>query len=598
MTMKIVVANSVGVDANGFHMVHVPSRWSLGVKNFTNCGYYPWQLAYTSSLLKRETSHEIKMLDGVLNAWDFATYLEKLSAEKPDWLIMESSSRTIGEDLRLANAAKDAFGTRLIFTGQHPMAHPDEVLQTADYVCIGEYEFTVLDLVRGKEPKTIPGVYPNGRAELLDIDALPFPEDEDIRRIDYHEPNCRYRQIQMYASRGCPRRCNFCAAATLYYDQLNWRPRKVESVVREIRYLSEKYPEMEGVFFDEEVHNIKKSFNIALAKAIRAANLDHLNYEAMCEYASLDEEALVEMREAGYYKIRVGVETGSDRVAKQMTLGKKHDLNKLRSVLKFGKTLGLLFYGTFSIGGLGASEEEDAKTVDLIAELSAKGWLDEIQVSVNTPQPGTDFHHTALEKGFLSNNLHYNDFDGNEHVVVDYPHYKADRIHAMFQNALAAFDKGKETANGDSFLTAAQESFGQIAPNSKILVMRSVRPWMIQFILQALGTYRSSVTDLLCQNNVEEDFRVSPHVRQTYAYGGGFFSREEIAPELIRQLRGNRYDSILIPMANNHLPGYQNVIDTARDIGPQRLLGVYPDGRVLNLASYPPLIRDTSSCSI
>ena len=46
------------------------------------------------------------------------------STEKPDWLIMESSTRTMREDLRLASALKEAFGTQLIFTGQHPMAHP------------------------------------------------------------------------------------------------------------------------------------------------------------------------------------------------------------------------------------------------------------------------------------------------------------------------------------------------------------------------------------------------------------------------------------------------------------------------------------------
>ena len=55
---------------------------------------------------------------------------------------------------------------------------------------------------------------------------------------------------------------------------------------------------MEGVFFDEEVHNIKKSFNISLAKGIRQAGLNNLKYEAMCEYASLDEEAMEEMRAA------------------------------------------------------------------------------------------------------------------------------------------------------------------------------------------------------------------------------------------------------------------------------------------------------------
>ena len=124
--MKIVVANSVGVDANGYHMVHVPSRWSLGIKNFTNCGYYPWQLAYTSSLLKRETDHQVKFLDGVLMGWDFQTYFSKLKEEKPDWLVMESSSRTIDEDLKLARLQNRHSARRLIFTGQHPMAEPEK----------------------------------------------------------------------------------------------------------------------------------------------------------------------------------------------------------------------------------------------------------------------------------------------------------------------------------------------------------------------------------------------------------------------------------------------------------------------------------------
>ena len=360
--MKIVIANSVGVDSNGYHMVHVPSRWSLGVKNFTNCGYYPWELAYTSSLLKRDTDHDIKFLDGVLNAWDFDTYMQRLREEKPDWLIMESSTRTIGEDLRLAKAAKNEFKTKVIMTGQHPMAHPEEVLKVADFVCIGEYEFAVLDLILGKNPKNIPGVYPNPRGELPDINLLPFPEDDDIRRIDYHEPNCRFKQIQMYGSRGCPRRCNFCAAATLYYDQLNWRPRNVSNIIEEIKVLKKKYPEMEGVFFDEETHNIHKSFNIELAQEIQTAGLGNLKYEAMCEYVSLDEEALTKMKSAGYYKIRFGIETGSDHVAEQMTLGKKHDLEKLRSILNFGKDIGMRFYATISVGGLGSSPEEDQKT--------------------------------------------------------------------------------------------------------------------------------------------------------------------------------------------------------------------------------------------
>ena len=576
--MKVVIANSVGVDSSGYHMVHVPSRWSLGVKNFTNCGYYPWELAYTSSLLKRDTDYDIKFLDGVLNAWDFDSYLERLREEKPDWLIMESSTRTISEDLRLAKAAKDEFKTKIIMTGQHPMAHPEEVLKVADFVCVGEYEFAVLDLILGKDPKNIPGVHPNPRGELLNINLLPFPEDDDIRRIDYHEPNCRFKQIQMYGSRGCPRRCNFCAAATLYYDQLNWRPRNVISIIKEIKVLKEKYPEMEGIFFDEETHNIHKKFNIELAQEIQKAGLDSLKYEAMCEYVSLEEEALVEMKSAGYYKIRFGIETGSNYVAEQMTLGKKHDLQKLRSILKFGQGIGMKFYATISVGGLGSSPEEDQKTVDLVYELSSKNLIHEIQVSINTPQPGTDFYNSCIEKGLLNTRTTNEKFDGNGHVVVEYPNYSAKQIQEKQSEALTAFDLGKANTNKPSFMATAKESLNAIYKNSNVLVLRSARIWMIQSIIEAMNKYRAIRVDLLGQDAVIEEFKSNTGVKKAYSYGDGFFSPETIDSYLINRLNTKAYDFILIPMANNHLEGYQNVTEVARLIEPKFILGIYPEG--------------------
>jgi len=578
--MKIVIANSVGVDTNGYHMVHVPSRWSLGVKNHTNCSYYPWELAYTSSLLKQETNHEIKFLDGVLNAWDFDTYIQRLREEKPNWLVMESSTRTIREDLRLAEAIKKEFKTKVIMTGQHPMANPEEVLKVADFVCVGEYEFAVLDLVRGKDPKIIPGVYPNSRGELPDINLLPFPEDDDVRRIDYHEPNCRFRQIQMYGSRGCPRRCNFCAAATLYYDQLNWRPRNIDSIIQEIKGLKDKYPEMEGIFFDEETHNIQKNFNIQLSQEIKKSGLDDLKYEAMCEYISLDEEALVEMKSAGYYKIRFGIETGSDHVAEQMTLGKKHNIKKLRSILNFGKNIGMLFYGTISVGGLGSSPEEDQKTVDLVYELASNGLMQEIQVSINTPQPGTDFYNSCIEKNLIKTQVTNDNFDGNGHVVVEYPNYRAEEIQKKQHEALDAFDRGKAKTDAKTFMEIAKDSFKSIPQNSTVLVLRSARLWMVQIIITAMNQYRKSNVDLLGQNSIVKELESNSGIDRIYNYGDGFFSLETIESHLMEQLRSKAYEYVLLPMANNHLEGYRNVLDVALSIEPKVILGVYPEGNV------------------
>lgn len=582
--MNIVVANSVGVDQNGYHIVHVPSRWSLGVKNHTNCGYYPWELAYTSSLLKRETDHNVKFLDGILKAWDYETYFAQLEKEQPDWLIMESSSRTWREDKRLALAAKKEFGTRVIFTGQHPMARPDEVSEVADHVCLGEYEFTVLDIIRGKEAAGLPGVYPNDRAGLIDVNALPFPEDSDVSRLDYHEPNCVYRQIQMYGSRGCPRRCNFCAAATLYYDELNWRPRDVHDVVKEIATLHTKYPEMEGVFFDEEAHNIRPNYNIALAQAIRAEGLGHLKYEAMCEYASLDPEAMLEMKQAGYYKIRFGIETGSDAVAKSMTLGKKHDLDKMWRMLRVGKDLGLMFYGTISVGGFGSTEEEDRKTIDLVYDLTSLGLLDEVQVSINTPQPGTDFYESVKAKGWLKEIKSYDDFDGNGQVCVNYPHYPAEKIQASFKAALNAFDTGKEKARSASLKTELEQSLASIEHGSRVLTLRSVRTWMISILLDTLKTKAGQPTDLLGQNTILDQFKENPAVQEIYSYGEGFFSPEHFPLDLESKIKQAAYDWVVVPMANRHMEGYANALGVARRLGGARLMGVFADGSSRELA--------------
>lgn len=497
---------------------------------------------------------------------------------------MESSTRTISEDLRLAEAAKSEFKAKVVMTGQHPMANPEEVLKVADFVCIGEYEFAVLDLVLGKNPKNIPGVYPNPRGELPDINLLPFPEDDDVRRIDYHEPNCRFRQIQMYGSRGCPRRCNFCAAATLYYDQLNWRPRKVSSIIEEIKLLKTKYPEMEGVFFDEETHNIHKSFNIELAREIQKAELNDLKYEAMCEYASLDEEALTKMKAAGYYKIRFGIETGSNHVAEQMTLGKKHDLKKLRSILKFGKDIGMRFYVTISVGGLGSSPEEDKKTVDLVYELASKRLIHEIQVSINTPQPGTDFYNSCIEKNLLKVQTPHEGFDGNGHVVVEYPNYRAEQIQAKQQEVLAAFDRGKSKSDAFLFIDTAKESLKTIPENSNVLVLRSARPWMIQGIIEAMSQHGNIHLDFLGQDAVMKELKSNPGVNSVYSYGDGFFSPKTIDNYLIEQLSSKSYDYILLPMANNHLEGYQNVLDVAQLIESKFIFGIYPEGTILSLA--------------
>jgi len=436
----------VGIDEYGNHIVHFPSRWTASVGKTKCFTYYPYELAYLSSLLKRETDYEIKMVDGNLLQLNADDYIDLLRRHKPDWLIMEPSTIIYKEDSKVALALKKEFGTKLIFTGQHATAFPKETLADGiDYVCIGEYEYTVLDILKNKPPQQILGLYPNPRRPLLDVNDLPFPEDDDICRWNYiNIGGCEYKEIEMFASRGCLMSCVFCVCRHLYYAKPNWRSRKVSNIIEEIKYLHNKYPQMEGIFFDEEEHNVNKKFIIELTKAIKENGLDDLKYNAMCGYWTLDREMIEAMYSAGYYKLRIGIETASGIVAKAMK--KKIDIPRLKSALKIAKSIGMKMYGTFTFGAPMATKKEDLKTIRLIKELIECDLLYDLQTSICTPQPGTPFYHWAEENGYLISK-NWRDYDGATCAVVSYPNYSNREIEEMFRLAGEIYHKANQNRN-------------------------------------------------------------------------------------------------------------------------------------------------------
>ena len=98
----------------------------------------------------------------------------------------------------------------------------------------------------------------------------------------------------------------------------NWRPRGTpRTSILELQTLRAKYPQLEGIFFDEEVHNGSKKYILELTRAIRENGLDDLKYDVMCGQWPMDEEVLDAMKSAGYYMIRLGIETAGEHAARK-----------------------------------------------------------------------------------------------------------------------------------------------------------------------------------------------------------------------------------------------------------------------------------------
>lgn len=422
--MNIIIANAPCYLDNGKGVIAYPSRWDSGVNGKPLFHFYPYELALLSALLKRELNDaHVTMVDGNLEGWNGDRYIQEIAKLQPDVLICELSALTYPTMTRVMQNV-----TGLSFLCG-PMAH-DHGRAIDDgwtHTFKGEYELQVLQELGGIVP---PEARVNG---LVNLDWLPWPEDEDVDRSRYYEIN-HYAPpavIQMYPTRGCPLSCSFCVVPTLYGGHgksfKSHRCRNVEDVCNEIEYLAELYPNFHGCYFNEEAHNANVDWLDTFCDMLIQRGLDKYQYDAMCGYWTMTEELVKHMAWAGYKQIRFGVESTSQQVGKR--IGKTIHLEKMETFMGWCKKYGINCYGTFQIGAPGSTEATDRLTLSDRDRWYRQGLMQKWQVSTSTPQPGTPFYEQCKAEGWLVTE-DINKFDGIN-AVVSYPEYSAQQIYRV-----------------------------------------------------------------------------------------------------------------------------------------------------------------------
>lgn len=414
--MNIVIANGPGRLDNGSDVILFPSRWDSALPN-APFRFYPYELAYLSTLLKRELPQaKITMLDGNIKGWNADQYAVEINKLNPDVLICELSALTYATMTRCQQQIKSCDTVLVGPMATYDGAYDDGWLNQF----IGEYEHKVLAHLKNQPQPT----------GYIDLDWLPFPEDDDICRLDYDEIN-HYASgtIQLYPTRGCPLACSFCVVPTYYgghgKSHRSHRCRNVESVGDEIEYLANKYQgKFSGCYFNEEAHNANVDWLVSFAEMLIRRGLNKYQYAAMCGYWTFTEELVNLLAKAGYRQIRFGVESTSEQVGK--SIKKVMFVDKLEQLMTWCKAVGIGCYGTFQIGAPGSTETTDRQTIADLNRWRSQGLMQKWQVSTSTPLPNTPFYQQAKSNGWLITE-DLNRFNGF-HPVLSYPHYTAEQI--------------------------------------------------------------------------------------------------------------------------------------------------------------------------
>ncbi len=330
-----------------------------------------------------------------------------------------SSFVSIARDLTLQ--IKKNLDVPILWGGIHATTSPEECLEYADFVCIGEGEGPLLDLSKalssGNSPKNIPNIWLKeegkvhktpSRMLIQDLDILPFPDytDEGKYLIDFGkvyegEPTRKGAEYRIYCSRGCPYACSYCYNSILkriykgkgkYY-----RHRSPHHVIEELKQAKKLFPKLRRVKIDDDTafafgKDWVEEFCRLYKKEIGVP------FECLIHPHLLREDLLTMLKDAGLIKVQIGIESASESEMRDVfkrAPGNRHILE----FAKMNQRLGLEVVYDVIIDNPLATEEDKKALFEFLLELPPpyKLYLYSLVIF-----PGTELAEDLLRKGIIS----------------------------------------------------------------------------------------------------------------------------------------------------------------------------------------------------
>ncbi|MEW6235585.1 MAG: radical SAM protein [Candidatus Omnitrophota bacterium] len=323
--------------------------------------------------------------------------LETLKEQDPHLVGMSFTSVSFGLASFLTKKIQETLKVPVIWGGVDSTVNPDENIQVADMLCIGEGEYPMQALVnamdRGEDITHIPSiwvrqdgrVYKNGVMQLEQhLDNYPFPDYELDRKTvifrdkildaPYPPMTHLYTNYMIMASRGCPFTCTYCCSGhyhDIYKGDRPLRRRSVDNVVAELKYRLKTWPwRLDRIELYDDVLPVNNKWLREFAPVYSTEiALPFFGYT----HPNVGEpENLRLLKEAGISYLIMGVQSGSQRVLHKYydrRHTKERTIQTAQNILDAGIKLLCDFIGYNPL----INNEDNIETLDLICDIP-KPW--------------------------------------------------------------------------------------------------------------------------------------------------------------------------------------------------------------------------------
>ncbi len=294
----------------------------------------------------------------------------------------------------------------IVAGGVHATLLPEEVLAWGcNAVVRGEAEGCIYAVFVERDR----GIVEMHDGHTADLDILPEPawhlmSLKPIHQYPGNSPKLGHPEGIMMMARGCPSRCSFCG--NTIFGGRPWRPRSPVLIVDELQHLRERWGINSVFVYDDEavgMNTRQMQWIKDVAAEVRRRGLNRgltIKCQGRCSNRFIDAETMAALRSmAEAVCVMWGVESFSDDVLRAVRKGATVEM--IWHTLRTAKAAGILNWLFLMVGNLEETPADAELTVAGLRQAIDEGLVDFRQVTIASPQPGTEMWVRAEREGWL-----------------------------------------------------------------------------------------------------------------------------------------------------------------------------------------------------
>ena len=270
-------------------------------------------------------------------------------------------------------------GVPVVLGGYHPTFLPQEALEHADAVVVGDAEGVWPKVLEDTRSGSLQGIYRNSE----------FPTLENIMPDRSIFAGKKYAPLSLVQyGRGCRFNCSFCSIRAFYGNSLRQRP--IEDVVEEIRRCGRRH-----VFLVDDNIFVDVDKARALFEALIPLNI-RWNCQVSIDVAR-DPELVNLMARSGCMNALVGFESLDLTSLRDIKKGWNVKWQSYEEAIGVFRKAGITIYGTFMFG----AGEDTVESFDAAVEFAIRHKFILANFNPLTPMPGAPLYDRMEREGRL-----------------------------------------------------------------------------------------------------------------------------------------------------------------------------------------------------